>query len=123
MKEFTIVLCDDDTFRKHYKKAQNIEVINHKDILLKLENNDIYKKKPTTAILKFFIINRIKKSIDSQKIETIFYKVDDISLDLIQSLKLVMGVYFNKVVLNLITQEDIDTDDIKKYFKEIVRIG
>ena len=123
MKEFTIVLCDDDTFKKYYKKAQNVEIINHKDILLKLENNDIYKKKPTMSILKFFIITRIKKSIDSQKIESIFYKVEDISFELIQSLKLVMGTYFNKVTLNLILHEDIDITDIESHFKEIKRIS
>jgi hypothetical protein len=59
MKDFTIVLCDDSTFKKYYKKEQNIDIINHKEILLKLENNDIYKNKPTGPILKFFIITKM----------------------------------------------------------------
>lgn len=122
MKDFTIVLSDEETFKKLYKKSQVVEIINHKDILHKLENNDIYKSKPTQDILKFFIITRIKKSIDSPKIESIFYKVDDISIDLINSLKLVMGAYFNKVTLNLILHEDVDVSDIEDNFTEILRI-
>jgi len=122
MKEFNIVLCDDTVFKKHYKKSYSIEIINHKDILSKLETNDIYKEKPTTDILKFVLITRIKKSINSKKIESIFYKIDSINFSIIQSLKLVIGVYFDEITLNLILHEDTDVSDIAHNFNEIMRI-
>ena len=121
-KEFNLVLCDDEDFRKFYKKSPKIDIINHNEIIVKLENNDIYKNKPTQDILKFFIITRIKKSINSQKIESIFYKVDEINSDIISSMKLVLGAYFNKVELNLILHESVYIDDIKDNFNEIIII-
>lgn len=120
MVEFNLVLSTDQIFRKSYKRSttKGIEVINHKDIIQKLENNDINKSKPSVTIVKFFIINKINKSLQKENIKKIYYKIDLIDHSILDSINLILKVY-NNISLNLILHEDIEVEEFEGIFDSI----
>lgn len=119
MKEFIIVCSDDKEFKEKYKKTPTSESINHTEILNKLSGNDIYEASPTSKIVKFFIISRINKAIKNKKVDKIHYRVDEINLDVIESLNLIIHTYSEEVDIRLITHKEIDLSEVKKNFEKI----
>lgn len=119
MKEFIVVCTDDKTFKEKYKKSKTVESINHLDILNKLEGNDIYKVTPDNKVIKFFIISRINKAIKNNKIQKIYYRVDDINLDIIDSLNLIIHTYSKEVDIKISSDKSFNIKEIKKNFEKI----
>ena len=86
-KKFIIVTCPEKEFKSKYKRGNGIEVINYLDIMSKLESNDVFKAKPTKEIISIYIEKKIKRAIDSKKIETIFYLLDEFSPEKFNNIK------------------------------------
>jgi len=122
-KEFVIVHCSLKLFNENFKKNSEEEIVNYHDIMSKLENNDIYKNVPDRKIIEYYIIRKISNIIHSKKTSRIYYFLENLELDIIQSLKKVINQKTLKYKLLLI--EDDDIDDIKQEFDtiEIVNLG
>ena len=109
-KEFVIVHCSLKEFSDNFKKNKDAEIINYHDIMAKLENNDIYKNVPDRRIIEYYIIKRINHIINSKKVETIYYFLENLELEIIQAIKRIVGR--KSLSYKLILIEDGDIDDI-----------
>ena len=124
MTKFTLVCCDNKSFKANYKRNRVIESIDHGDIVMKLETNDIYKSKPSEDIVQFFIINKINKALSNQTVETIYYRIDQETLtnkSMIESIKLLLNTFSHKIEsFNLIIPEDMEVKStVKRLFDEV----
>lgn len=116
-KEFVIVHCSLKEFSDNFKKDKTAEVINYHDIMAKLENNDIYKNVPDRQIIEYYIVKRINHIIHSKKVETIYYFLENLELEIIQAIKRTIDQ--EDLSYKLILMEDDDIDDIKLEFDTI----
>ena len=124
MTKFTLVCCDTKSFKTDYKRNRIIESIDHGDIIMKLETNDIYKSKPSEDIVQFFIINKINKALSNQIVETIYYRIDQDNLSnkvMVESIKLLLNTFSHKIEsFNLIVPEGTQIKTtVKRLFDEI----
>jgi hypothetical protein len=119
MKEFIIVCSDDKEYKEKYKKTKTTESINHTEIINKLEGNDIYQVKPDPKVIKFFIISKINKAMKNNKIDKIYYRVDEINLELIESLNLIIHTYSEDIDIKIISNKPFNITDIKTNFEKI----
>ena len=119
MKEFIIVCSDDKEYKEKYKKIKTTESINHTEIINKLEGNDIYQVKPDPKVIKFFIISKINKAMKNNKIDKIYYRVDEINLELIESLNLIIHTYSEDIDIKIISNKPFNITDIKTNFEKI----
>ena len=85
--------------------------------MAKLENNDIYKNVPDRQIIEYYIVKRINHIIHSKKVETIYYFLENLELEIIQAIKRTIDQ--EDLSYKLILMEDDDIDDIKLEFDTI----
>ena len=116
-KEFVIVHCSLKEFNDNFKKLKNAEIINYHDIMAKLENNDIYKNVPDRDVIEFYIRRRINQVLNSGKVSTIYYFLENLQLEIIQSIK--STINNDSLEYKLMLIEDDDIDDIKSEFDTI----
>ena len=116
-QQFVIVHCSLKEFNDNFKKLKNAEIINYHDIMAKLENNDIYKNVPDRDVIEFYIRRRINQVLNSKKVETIYYFLENLELPIIKSIKKIVNNDSLEYKLMLITDDDID--DIKGEFDTI----
>jgi len=116
-QEFVIVHCSLKEFNDNFKKLKNVEIINYHDIMAKLENNDIYKNVPDRDVIEFYIRRRINLVIGQKKVPTIYYFLENLQLEIIQSIK--KTINNNSLEYKLMLIEDDDIDDIKSEFDTI----
>ena len=100
-KEFIIVCCSKEDFKAKYKKAEAVEIINYYDIINKLESNDVFKEKPTDFIVQSYVMKKILRSVQSKKVERIFYLMDKYSDDRFEYLKAKVLEYNDKANISL----------------------
>ena len=117
-QEFVIVHCSLKEFNDNFKKMKNAEIINYHDIMAKLENNDIYKNVPDRSVIEYYIVKRINHILSNPKIHTVYYFLENLELDIIQSVKRIVG-YKDNLEYTLMLIEDDDIDDIKSEFDTI----
>ena len=113
-KEFVIVHCSLKEFNDNFKKLKNAEIINYHDIMAKLENNDIYNNVPDRDVIEFYIRRRINQVLNSGKVSTIYYFLENLQLEIIQSIK--STINNDSLEYKLMLIEDDDIDDIKSEF-------
>jgi len=117
-QKFIIVHCSLKEFNKNFKKNRDVEIINYHDVMAKLENNDVYKNVPDRSVIEYYIVKRINNVINGKKVSKIFYFLENLELDVIKSIKRVVG-YQENLEYELILIDDDDIDDIKHEFDTI----
>ena len=117
-QEFVIVHCSLKEFNDNFKKRKDAEIINYHDIMAKLENNDIYKNVPDRSVIEYYIVKRINHVLANSKVNTIYYFLENLELEIIQSVKRIVG-YKENLEYTLMLIEDDDIDDIKNEFDTI----
>lgn len=115
--EFNIVHCSLKEFNENFKKKKDVEIINYHDVMAKLENNDVYKNVPDRSIIEYYIIRRINHVLNNKKQGKIFYFLENLELNIIQSLK--RAIKTDEIEYRLVLIEDDDIDDIKGEFDTI----
>ncbi len=117
-QEFVIVHCSLKEFNDNFKKRKDAEIINYHDIMAKLENNDIYKNVPDRSVIEYYIVKRINHVLSNSKINKVYYFLENLELEIIQSVKRIVG-YKEGLEYTLMLIEDDDIDDIKSEFDTI----
>ena len=117
-QEFVIVHCSLKEFTDNFKKRKDAEIINYHDIMAKLENNDIYKNVPDRSVIEYYIVKRINHVLSNSKINKVYYFLENLELEIIQSVKRIVG-YKEGLEYTLMLIEDDDIDDIKSEFDTI----
>jgi flagellar biosynthesis chaperone FliJ len=117
-QEFVIVHCSLKEFNDIFKKRKDAEIINYHDIMAKLENNDIYKNVPDRSVIEYYIVKKINHVLANSKVNTIYYFLENLELEIIQSVKRIVG-YKENLEYTLMLIEDDDIDDIKNEFDTI----
>lgn len=100
MTKFVLVCSDSKIFKSMYRKSKQIESIDHQDIVIKLETNDIYKSNPSKDVVQFFIIQKINKALSSSNIDTIYYRIDKTAINdvsMAENLKLLINTFSNQI--------------------------
>ena len=121
-QKFIIVHCSLKEFNKNFKKNRNVEIINYHDVMAKLENNDVYKNVPDRSVIEYYIVKRINNVIHNKKASKIYYFLENLELDVIKSIKRVIG-YQENLEYELMLIDDDDIDDIKHEFDTIQMIN
>ena len=83
--------------------------------MAKLENNDIYKNVPDRSVIEYYIVKRINHVLANPKVNKIYYFLENLELDIIRSVKRIVG-YKENLEYTLMLIEDGDIDDIKDEF-------
>jgi hypothetical protein len=117
-QKFIIVHCSLKEFNKNFKKNRDVEIINYHDVMAKLENNDVYKNVPDRSVIEYYIVKRINNVINGNKVSKIYYFLENLELDVIKSIKRVIG-YQENLEYELMLIDDDDIDDIKHEFDTI----
>ena len=117
-QKFVIVHCSLKDFNKNFKKGRDIEIINYHDVMAKLENNDVYKNVPDRKVIEYYIVKRINNVVTGNKVNKIYYLLENLEIDVIQAIKRVVG-YQENLEYELILMEDNDIDDVKDEFDTI----
>ncbi len=117
-QKFIIVHCSLKEFNKNFKKNRDVEIINYHDVMAKLENNDVYKNVPDRSVIEYYIVKRINNVVKGRKVSTIYYFLENLELNVIRSIKRIIG-YQENLEYELMLIDDDDIDDIKHEFDTI----
>jgi hypothetical protein len=116
-KNVFIVSCERNKFEKYFSKKRNSDVINWKEIKDKLTNNDALKIPPSTEIVEFQVIKKINSFSKCKRLEFLYYYTEEITDNMIQSIKTFFKNCQYPVNYHLITNElnEFDITDNFEY--------
>jgi len=116
-KNVFIVSCERNKFEKYFSKKRNSDVINWKEIKDKLTNNDALKIPPSTEIVEFQVIKKINSFSKCKRLEFLYYYTEEVTDNMIQSIKTFFKNCQYPVNYHLITNElnEFDITDNFEY--------
>jgi len=78
-KNIFIVCCEHQMFKDKFSKRKNCVIINYKEVIDKLTNDDVMNIPPTQDLIDFYIIKRINEFKLSKREEFLYVWNDKIS--------------------------------------------